>query len=367
MRVAKRAVLVRPGSPVEIWEGAVPPPSGGDAVVAVELAGVCGTDYHYMMGEVDLPGPMVLGHEGIGRITELGPEVSTDYAGTPIEPGDLVYWVPLHPCHRCYACTVLEDTSMCERLSRGRFRDAQDPPSATYTEYARLPAGIAFFRVPPDTPPEAVIAFGCAMPTMLHAMERLGGIDYGQSVVVQGAGPVGLAAVLLSRLAGAGDIIVIGGPQPRLEMAKRLGATATIDLATMPDADARVSEILDATGGRGAEVAIEAAGKLPAFAEGLRIVAKRGRYLIVGLWSAPGTASLEPRLVNNANLRIIGSALSRPRHLYQAIAVARSCHERFPLTEVISHRFALEETQQALEAVGRLETLKAVIVPTRQR
>jgi threonine dehydrogenase-like Zn-dependent dehydrogenase len=363
MRIAKRVVLVEPGSPVEVWEGAIPRASGGDVVVAVEMAGVCGTDYHYMMGEVDLPGPMVLGHEGIGRVAELGPEVSTDYGGEPVEPGDLVYWVPLHPCHRCHACTVLEDTSMCPSLSRGRFRDAHDPPSATYTEYARLPAGMAFFRIPPGTPPEAVIAFGCAMPTMLHAMERLGGLDYGQTVVVQGSGPVGLAAVLLARLAGAGDIIVIGGPPPRLEMATRLGATATVDLATTPDTEARVAQITEATRGRGADVVIEAAGKLPAFSEGMRLVAKRGRYLIVGLWSAPGTVPLAPRMVNNANLRIIGSALSRPRHLYQAIAVARSCHERFPLTEVVSHRFALEDSQQALEAVGRLETIKAVIVP----
>ncbi|MFD7204286.1 zinc-binding dehydrogenase [Streptomyces sp. NPDC059893] len=365
MRTAKRAVLTAPGKPVEIWEGPVPPPVGGDVVVSVEMAGVCGTDHHYTLGEVAFPGPMVLGHEGVGRVEELGPDVSTDYGGDPIAPGDLVYWVPLKPCHRCHACTVLEDVSLCPDLSPGRFKDPSTPPMATYTELANLPSGLAYFKVPEDTPPEAVIAFGCAMPTMLHAMERLDGISFGQSVIVQGCGPVGLAAVVLARLAGAGDIVVVGGPAPRLEMAKKLGATTTVDLALASDDETRVAAVLDATRGRGADVVIEATGRVEAFAEGVRMVARGGRYLIVGLWSAPGASSITPRLVNNRNLRIIGSALSRPRHLHQAVGVARHYHRQLPLAEAVSHRFRLDQAQEALDAVGRQETIKAVIVPGR--
>lgn len=366
MRTAKRVVLVEPGASVEIWDGPVPAPEGGDVVVAVEMAGVCGTDHHFTLGEVALPGPMVLGHEGIGRVVELGPDVSSDYAGEPLAPGDLVYWVPLKPCHRCHACTVLEDSSLCPNLSPARFKDPTTPPISTYTEFANLPAGLAYMRVPEDTPPEAVIAFGCAMPTMLHAMERLGELRFGQSVVVQGCGPVGLAAIVLARLAGAGDIVVVGGPAARLEMAKRLGATTAVDLATAADSASRVAAVMDSTRGWGADVVIEATGRIEAFGEGTQMVAKGGRYLVVGLWSAPGEAALVPRQVNNANLRIIGSALSRPRHLHQAVAVARHFHRQLPLAEVVSHRFPLEQAQRALDAVGRQETLKAVIVPGRR-
>jgi len=316
MRTAKRAVLVQPRTPVEIWDEAIPSPGPGDVLVAVELAGVCGTDHHFWLGELPLPGPIVLGHEGIGRIVERGAEVSTDSAGERIEEGDLVYWLPLHPCHRCHACTILEDTSMCHNTLSVLFQDARLPPTGTYSEYAQLKAGQVFFRIPPDTPTAAVISFGCAMPTMLQAMERLGGVGYGQSVVVQGCGPVGLAAVLLARIGGAGEITVIGAPSERLAMASRLGATQTIDLDAT-DEDSRVQAIKASTGGRGADVVIEAAGKIPAFSEGLRLVGPAGRYLIVGLWSAPGTVALEPRAVNNANARIIGSALSRPRHLHK--------------------------------------------------
>jgi 5-exo-hydroxycamphor dehydrogenase len=362
MHDCRRAVLVTPGSPIEVWDGSVPTATGGDVVVSVEMAGVCGTDHHLAIGDIPLPGAIVLGHEGIGRIEELGPDVSTDYAGDPIEVGDLVYWLPVQPCHRCYACNIMRDPAMCPNLLSGMFRAAEEPPSATYAEYAWLPDGMAFFRVPPDTPPEAVIAFGCAMPTMLNAMERLGGIEYGQHVVVQGCGPVGLAATLLAHLGGAGTITVIGAPERRLEMARQLGATLTLDLATT-DEDDRVAAVMEQTGGRGAQAVIEAAGHLSAFPEGLRLVAQDGTYLVVGLWSAPGTTSVEPRAINNANVRIVGSALESPRHIYQAIQVARMAHRRFPLVDVVSHRFALDETQDALDAVGRAEPIKAVIQP----
>ena len=157
----------------------------------------------------------MLGHEGIGTIDALGDGITTDHAGVPVKAGDRVYWMPLRPCHNCYYCSVEQDLTLCENGMADLFRDANLPPSATYSEYSSLNAGMPFYRIPDDTPSEAVIAFGCAMPTMLQAMERLGGVDVGQTVVVQGCGPVGLAATLLAKAAGAGQIIVVGAPEQR--------------------------------------------------------------------------------------------------------------------------------------------------------
>lgn len=362
MRTAKRAVLVEPGAPVEVWDGEIPAPTGGEVVLSVEMAGVCGTDHHLAVGDIPLPGPIVLGHEGVGRIVELGPDVRTDYAGDPVAVGDLVYWLPVRPCNRCYACNIAGDPSRCPSLLAGMFADGTKPPSATYAEYALLPDGMAFFAIPADTPPEAVIAFGCAMPTMLNAVERLGGIRYGQHVVVQGSGPVGLAATVLAHLAGAGSITVIGGPAARLGIAERLGATRVLDITGTTEEE-RHAVVMEVTGGRGADAVIEAAGMLPAFGEGLKLVANDGTYLVVGLWSAPGVVPVEPRAINNGNIRVVGSALESPRHIHQAIQVARLAHRRLPLAEVVSHRYRLDEAQTALDAVGRAEPLKAVIVP----
>jgi 5-exo-hydroxycamphor dehydrogenase len=362
-RTSKRAVLVKPNQPIEVWDRPIRSPGAGEALLRVQFAGVCGTDVHLWRGEFPLPGPVVLGHEGVATVEELGDGVTADYAGVPVKRGDRVYWVPLHPCHRCYDCTVERQFTQCDHALAALFRDASEPPSACYTELAWLPAGMAFYRIPDDTPSEAVIAFGCAMPTMLMGLERLGGIAVNQTVAVQGCGPVGLAATLLARASGAREVIVLGAPRRRLEMAKRLGATATIDLDEVKAADERVGRVRELTGGRGAEVVIEAAGAVGAFAEGIQIAAKGGRYLIVGLWSAPGTVPVEPRYLNNMNLRIIGTALFEARHVHGAIRVARRHHRELPMAEAVTHRFPLAESHKALEAVAALQSVKAVVLP----
>ncbi len=362
-RTSKRVVLVGPNKPLEIWERPLPAPEAGAIVVRVQMSGVCGTDVHLWRGEIPLPYPITLGHEAIATIEELGTGVTTDHAGAPIKLGDRVYWQPVRQCHRCYYCTIEKDFSLCENLFGELFRNANEPPSSCYAEFCSLPPGMAFYRVPEDTPTEALIAFGCAMPTVLQGLERLGGIALNQSVVVQGCGPVGLAATLMARLSGARQVIVIGAPERRLAMARRLGASAIINLEAVKSETERVQQVRELTEGRGAEVVIEAAGHLPAFTEGMKLVAKNGRYLIIGLWSAPGTVPIEPRYLNNNNIRIIGNALAQPQHLYGAIQVARAHHREFPMAEAITHRFALADTQKALEAVARLETIKGVIVP----
>jgi 5-exo-hydroxycamphor dehydrogenase len=362
-RTSKRAVLVKPNEPIEIWERPIRPPAAGETIVRVDFAGVCGTDVHLWRGEFPLPGPVVLGHEGVARIEELGEGVTTDYAGEPVARGDRVYWVPLSPCHRCYACTVEKELTQCESALAALFRDGAEPPSACYSELVWLPRGMAFYRIPDDTPSEAVIAFGCAMPTMLKGLERLGGIAVNQTVVVQGCGPVGLAATLLASASGARDVIVLGAPRKRLEMARRLGATATIDIDEVKSADERARRVRELTSGRGAEVVIEAAGAVPAFAEGLQLAAKGGRYLIVGLWSAPGSVPVEPRFLNNQNLRIIGTALFEARHVHGAIQIARRHHRSAPMAEAVTHRFPLAQSQKALETVAALESVKAVVLP----
>jgi 5-exo-hydroxycamphor dehydrogenase len=361
--MGRRVVLVHANRPVEVWARPMQRPAAGEIVVRVELAGVCGTDLHLWRGELPLPVPIGLGHEGVATIEELGKNVTTDYAGAPVKVGDRVCWSPIHPCYRCYECTVRNDPTQCPNLLADTLRDAAEPPSVCYSELAHLPAGMGFYRIPDDTPSEAIIAFGCAMPTMLQALERIGGIGVNQTVAIQGCGPVGLAATLLARVSGAREIVVVGARKARLEMARRLGATVTIDKAAVPSSGERIATLRELTAGRGAEVVIEAAGAVPAFGEGIRLAARGGRYVVVGLWSAPGSVPIEPRYVNHMNLRINGSSGFLGRHIYGAIEIARRHHRELPMAAAVTHRFPLAEAQRALEAVSRPETVKAVIMP----
>jgi threonine dehydrogenase-like Zn-dependent dehydrogenase len=359
MQMGKAAVMVSKNR-LETWDVPVFEPEAGGALVRVVLGGVCGSDLHILSGEAgDMPFPIILGHEGVGRIETLGPGVSTDYAGVPVKPGDLVYWAPIALCHRCYSCTVADETP-CENSHF--FEHAEKPNWGSYADYAWLPNGLAFYRLPDHAQPDAVAALGCALPTVLRGFDRCGPVRVGESVVVQGAGPVGLSAVLVAALSGARQVIVIDGPEKRLEVAKSLGATATISLELSREERRRA--VYELTGPAGPEVVVEAAGYLPAFPEGADLTGAHGRYIILGLWGAIGEQPVSPRDFTTKNMTIAGATFPKPKHYYQAMQLAVRQQDRVPLAALITHRFGIAQAGEALQAVKAGSVIKAVIDPS---
>jgi 5-exo-hydroxycamphor dehydrogenase len=335
-------VFVEPGSPLECWESEVPDPDPDGLLLRTKIAGVCGTDAHRLDGDLPLMGyPINFGHEGIGAIEVLGARVTTDWAGAPVHVGDLVYWTGGRPWPP----------------------PANIPNSAAYQDFASLSSASVFYRIPDDTPSESVIAFGCAMPTALGGQTRLGGIRPGQSVLVQGSGPVGLASVFLSSLSPARHIIVIGAPDNRLEAARTLGATHTIPLEGTTPGE-RADLVRSMTEGRGADVIIEAAGRKAAFDEGIDLLAENGRYLILGLYSGHGKVELDPFRLNNNSQSIIGS-LGGTHHSdnLAVIRLAQRFGNRLGFADLITHRFPLAKTEQAIATMRSGEAIKAVVLP----
>ncbi len=354
-----RAAVMVEKNRLETWDVAITDPEPGGALVRVVLGGVCGSDVHILSGEAgDMPFPIILGHEGVGRIERLGDGISTDYAGTPVVAGDLVYWSPIALCRRCYSCTVLEETP-CENTQF--FEDASKPNWGSYADFAWLPNGMPFYRLPDHAQPEAVAALGCALPTVLRGFDRCGPVKVGDSVVVQGAGPVGLSAVLVAAQAGARDVIVIDGSPVRLEAARKLGATAVVSLADAPEERRR--QIYDRTGKAGPDIVVEAAGALPAFPEGVDLSGIHSRYIILGLWGAIGTQPISPRDLTLKNLTIAGASFPKPKHYYHAMQFAARLQDRVPLAELVTHRFSIADAQQALDATQSGTAVKAIIDP----
>ncbi|OHT18257.1 zinc-binding dehydrogenase [Edaphosphingomonas haloaromaticamans] len=357
MQTGRATVLVEPNR-IETWNVPIVDPEPGGALVRLVVGGVCGSDVHLLSGEAGvMPFPIILGHEGIGRIEKLG-GIDKDYAGVPVKPGDLVYWSPIAACHRCYSCNVLDETP-CDN-SRF-FEDAKKPNWGSYADFAWLPNGLAFFKLPDGSDPLAVAALGCALPTVLRGFDRCGPVRVGETVVVQGAGPVGLSAVLVAAQAGARDVIVVDGVDQRLDVARSLGATATISLKDNPEERRR--KIYDLTGPAGPTLVVEAAGVLPAFPEGVDLTGIHGRYIILGLWGAIGTQPISPRDMTTKNLTIAGATFPKPKHYYLAMHLAAQLQEKVPLAGLVSHRFAIEDAPKALEAVRKGQVVKAVIDP----
>jgi 5-exo-hydroxycamphor dehydrogenase len=357
----RAAVLIQPGK-LEQRELPISHPEPGGVLVRVTLAGVCGSDVHLLSGDAGvMPFPIILGHEGVGVVEELGAGVTTDYASRPLHQGDLVYWAPIALCGHCYSCSVLDQTP-CENSQF--FEDAAKPNWGSYADYAWLPRGMAFYKLPDGASPEAVIALGCALPTALRGNDQAGPVQIDETVVVQGAGPVGLSAILVAKAAGAREIIAIDGFASRLQAATRLGATTTFDLSAT-SAEERKSAVWELCGPAGPSLIVEAAGVLPAFPEGIDLAGNHGRYSILGLWGAMGTVPIQPRELTIKNLHITGATFPKPKHYYRAMNLAARLGTELGLADLVTHRFAIDEAPQALAAVEAGKTIKAVIDTSR--
>ena len=193
---------------------------------------------------------------------------------------------------------------------------------------------------------------------MVHGLENIGGLEYGDTVVVQGSGAVGLMGLMLARDAGADRVIVIGGPAPRLALAKEMGADEIINIFDIPAAQ-RIARVMELTNNRGADVVFECAGVPAAVAEGLEMVRIDGRYLIAGHYGDAGTVPLNPHLINRKQITIKGAWSASNRHFLRALTLLRKA----PVHKLVTHHFPLDQINEAVIATEKQEALKAVITP----
>jgi L-iditol 2-dehydrogenase len=197
----------------------------------------------------------------------------------------------------------------------------------------------------------------------MHAVERAE-IMLGDTVVVQGSGPVGLSAAILAQLSGATHLIVIGGPAKRLAEARRIGADFTIDIDEVPVAE-RAQRVLELTHGRGADVTIEASGVPQAVKEGFAMTRDAGRYVIVGQYTDVGDIPLNPHTdINRKHLDVRGCWGSDFSHFWRGMRVLAKHGDRFQWERFITRRYSLMEANQALDDVAHYRTVKALIDPS---
>jgi putative phosphonate catabolism associated alcohol dehydrogenase len=361
---SRAAVLAAFQKPLEIRRYPRPDrPAAGAAIVRVEMAGICGTDVHLWLGQLPIPVPVILGHETVGRIAALGEGLERDWRGDALSVGDRITWASSIVCGECYYCRRKGQPTRClRRKAYGISYCADDPPHlhGGYAEYMVLRPGTAIFKLPETLETEAVVGAGCALWTVIHGVERMG-IRWGDVVVVQGAGPVGLAAVAVAREAGASRIIVIGAPRHRLARAAQFGAHVIIDLDAGPD---RKDSVLAATpGGFGADVVMECAGHPAAVAEGIDYCRDGGKLLVLGQYGDAGPTPINPHLITRKQLEIHGSWGFEPRHVDAALHLLERSGGRYPFAMAVTHRFPLEEANEALEAAREWRSGKAVILP----
>src|SRR5436190_7774754 len=365
MQVAKAAVLEEFNGVLGVREFPLPEQmERGAALVRTVMSGICGTDVHLWKGQMPIALPVILGHETVGRIVQLGDGLERDWSGQPLNIGDRVTWNSASSCGHCYYCAVKRQPTRCpDRRAYGiGYRCDQAPHFlGGYAEFHYLHPHTTIFKIPDDLPTEAVIGAGCALITAIHGIERTG-IAWRDDVVVQGAGPVGLAALAVAKSAGAARVIVVGGPKGRLELAKKFGADHTLDVQQLREPSQRIAAVGELTGGHGADVVIECVGTPSAVPEGMEMCRDGGKYLVLGQYCDGGPVSFNPHVVTRKQLQILGSWSSEPRHLQSALEFLRAHPQEFPFDSLVTHRFTLEQANEALVTTARWESAKSVIV-----
>jgi threonine dehydrogenase-like Zn-dependent dehydrogenase len=356
--------MTAPGRPLEVQPLDDPTMEPGGVMLETIASEVCGTDVHLFHGRLaGVPYPIVPGHVSVGRI--MGPtDVVRDALGAPLSPGDVVTFFDVHEiCGACWFCLVAKQPNRCpSRKVYGITYSASEGPLGGWAERIYLKPGVRIVKLPPELTADDVIGGGCGLFTGFGAVER-SDLTMGDTVVVQGAGPVGLSATAFAALRGAGCVIVIGDPEARLELAQRLGADHVLSVSHDALADRRRA-VKDLTGGRGADVIIEASGNPRAVEEAFDLLRDGGTYVIAGHYTDAGPASVNPHLhINRKHATIRGQWGTEFGYLPRALALLAKHRSRLPFADIIGGRYGLDEAQQALDDVANLRVTKAIIVP----
>ncbi|WP_415953118.1 zinc-dependent alcohol dehydrogenase family protein [Streptomyces sp. KLOTTS4A1] len=316
----------------------VPDPSikdAGDVIVRVDAVTVCGTDLHIVRGDVpDVSPGRVLGHEALGTVVETGGDVRT------VRPGDRALISCISACGRCRFCRE-GHYGQCRGGGGWVLGHTID---GTQAEYVRVPfADLSVHPLPNSLSDHAAVLLADIFPTAYEVGVLNGNVRPGDTVVVVGAGPIGLATVATARLYSPSRIIAVDLAETRLAAARELGADATVGAREEPE-----NLVADLTDGLGADVVIEAVGVPEAFEMCTRVVRPGGRVANVGVHGKPSLLHLEDLWIKDVTITTgLVDTYSTPMLLRQLAA------GRLPGAELVTHSFELDQMEEAYDVFSR--------------
>lgn len=337
----------------------------GAILVKISMATVCGSDMHSWRGRRPFPFPSVLGHEGVGTIVRLGSSVKQDTAGKPLAVGDRITWAIMANCGDCCFCRIHALPQKCLNLFKYGHVKSDVPPyfMGTFGEYVYVQPGTGVFKVPDDMPDEVASPLMCAASTVAAGLARIG-LQPGESVVIQGAGMLGLYAAAFAREHGAKQVIMVDVLEKRLEMARQFGADQCLNVQDLSDEDV-VGRIKDLTDGRGADLVVEVAGFAKVIPLGVKMLRIGGRYLLQGSVYPDDHFTLDSHDMIIKCLTMMGLHNYDSRYLGQAMDLVYRSQQKYPYRKLAGPRFLLtvEGVTAALESLEKRESTRPIVVP----
>lgn len=357
-----RVVALTGPEQVEVQTYEVPVPEPGAVVLAVSRANVCGSDVHQYHWESVALREAALGHEFVGRVAALGDGVTTDFAGQPVRVGDRVVPVYYLTCLRCPACLRGELGSCQNAISAWATNPEKAPHfnGAFATHYYVRP-GQYFYAVPDEVDDATVAGANCGLAQMIYTLDRIG-VEAGETLVIQGAGGLGLYAAAVARERGA-TVVVVDAVADRLELARRFGADHTINLTELRTVGERVDAVRFLTGGAGADVVLEVAGAPAAFTEALELVRSGGRIATVGNINAEATVPVIPGVITRKGVTVRGVLRYDPWYLHRAVQFLARRQGMHPFDALTDRSYPLDDVVEALRAGESHKVARVAIVP----
>jgi alcohol dehydrogenase len=346
-----KALVFRGPNQIAIESVPIPKAGPGEAVIRVTLTTICGTDLHILKGEYPVRPGLVIGHEPVGVIHELGVGL------TGYQVGDRVLVGAITPCGQCNFC-LGGDLAQCGGPIGGwKFGNTINGAQAEYLLVPSAQANLA--RIPDDLKDKQVVLLADIASTGISAAESAD-LQIGDTAAVFAQGPIGLCATAGAKLKGASLIIAVESDPVRTRMSKRMGA----DIVLNQNEIDVVAEIKRLTGGKGVDVAIEALGTQATFESALRVVRPGGTLSSLGVYSGKLSIPLEPFAAGLGNQKIITTLCpggkERMRRLIEMVR-----HGRLDLVPLITHTFSLDQIVEAYNLFGnRLDgVIKVAIRP----
>lgn len=356
---AKVALINDESQPPQITTIDIPKLEPHAMLAEIQAATLCGTDIH-LLHTAKGSMPYIPGHESCGIVVDKNGD-HFDVTGAPVELGDRVIWA--YPfCGECYYCTVANQPTMCPNALRFGRESVNVYPHLLggCATHQYIPPRSSVIKVPDSVPSELASSAACALRTIMHGFERLGYVGTHETAVIQGSGPVGLYAMAVALTKGFKQVLVIGAPQSRLNVAKEWGAHETLNLEEATEVKDRIKWVMDHTGGRGADVVIQCAGSI-AVPEGIEMVRPGGRYLSIGEGGGSKNLEITPRAMSVKMLNVIGVRSGAGRHFYEAIQFL--AQGKFPFKDLITGTYSLDNIALAYDGMKSMREVKAAIIP----
>lgn len=363
-KTAKAAVMTAAGKDLEIKAYPLPTVEPRCILVRVTCCTICGSDVHSWTGRRKAPTPIILGHEIVGKIVELGAGVTHDSGDRPLQVGDRITWTIMDNCGKCYYCREKGLMMKCRHLKKYGHDSCAEPPHFVggFAEYCYVTPGTCVIKIPDVLTDEEVAPANCALATVVAGWEAAE-IKPFENVLIQGAGALGFYAAALARHYGCKRIIVTDILDHRLEFIKAFGASDIFNVSRMSDENL-IQAIRDLTGGFGVDCVMEVAGVAGLIPTGLKCLRTGGRFVEIGTASPGANFTYDACDIVWRWLTLKGVHNYDTKHLQAAVDFLEATRTVFPFKDIVTHRVNLDRINDGLRLADSGQAIRVALLPS---